>query len=226
MEDLKYSLSSFQKISYFLEYVFKKEIDTHLKEFQNNFLDISKESINEKRELLISIISKLKLELKNEKTDFNFTQTNTLLNNRIRKEKKITIDCYYRLTGAFNTSYSFELLKSFEIILESLKEYDLIQSLAVKNETNELKHPFSKTNNLDLFKYFDEWFKPQGEKVKYTYIFNFFIEQKKETFSESKFFKYASIYTGLKLGVRKHSDNSVDYTKRLIELENDYNEAK
>jgi hypothetical protein len=124
-----------------------------------------------------------------------------------------------------------ELKDKHILHLQHIKEYiDGIEvdTKSIENtfEPKQIEHPFSKKENFDLFKYFDEWFKPQGKKVKYTYIFNFFIEHKKENFSQSQFFIFASIYSGLNLGVRKHSDNSVDHTKTLFNLENDFNKTK
>lgn len=190
MDDLEKSLSIFNKVNYFLEYQFKSKIDKHLKKFQNGILDCSNESINEKKKFLISIISKLKLELKNEKTEFNFNQTFNLLNNRIKKAEKkiISIDYYYQLTGAFNTSYSFELLNSFEIILESLKEYDLIQPFN-NNINNDIKHPFKSDDIYYVFQYLDKYFK-SNSKAKYTYIFDFIKDNLENTLNETLYFDF------------------------------------
>lgn len=114
-------------------------------------------------------------------------------------------------------------------IIERKKEV-LPPHIIREKSTNEIKnhidHPFSIKENLELFKYFHEWFKPSGQKVKYTYIFDFFREIKKETFSQSKFFRYASCYSGLKLGERKQSDRSIDYSEKLSQLEKDFKELK
>ena len=88
----------------------------------------------------------------------------------------------------------------------------------------EQEHPFSKSENFELFKYFDEWFKPES-KAKYTYIFDFIKNKLEVTLNEQLYFKYITkLKPNLNLKTKRAQPTATNEKKqKLVEsLYQDY----
>jgi hypothetical protein len=95
-----------------------------------------------------------------------------------------------------------------------------------QTQESEIKNPFSIPKNFELFKYLDEWFKPES-KVKYTYIFDFIKHKEKlePTLNEKLYFEYiAKLKPNLELKTFRPQPSAMNYKKeKLVEkLYQDY----
>lgn len=98
--------------------------------------------------------------------------------------------------------------------------------LGIKKE-QDIEHPFSSQENYDLFRYFDQWFKPSGKKAKYTYILEHFQDNREKQIMEKPFFDFIEKYTNNPITKRKHSSaNNPSLFEILKKLENDFIQSR
>ena len=95
-----------------------------------------------------------------------------------------------------------------------------------QKQENEIIHPFSIPKNFELFKYLDEWFKPETI-AKYTYIFDFIKDKQKleVTLNEQLYFEYiAKLKPHLELKTKRAQPTATNEKKeKLVEtLYQDY----
>lgn len=95
-----------------------------------------------------------------------------------------------------------------------------------QKQENEMIHPFSIPKNFELFKYLDEWFKPENI-AKYTYIFDFIKDKQKleVTLNEQLYFKYiAKLKPHLELKTKRAQPTATnENSQKLVEtLYQDY----
>ena len=81
------------------------------------------------------------------------------------------------------------------------------------NIDNSIVHPFTITENFELFKFFIErWKEPNTERSKFTYFFDYFKAEKKEIFSQKQFFEFVSEFVKIKIS-NKRQANAINNSK-------------
>lgn len=117
-ETLKYC----NAIYYGLEQLLKGDIDKAILNYQNNISNLTKEQISETQNKLIVLIGNLKRQARTNEAGISFTQRyNKLYKSIETKEKLLPID-YMILISLFNETILNDLLSTYEIILQTLKE--------------------------------------------------------------------------------------------------------
>lgn len=125
-------------IYYGLEEMFKRDIEVAVLDFQNKISQLTKDHAIQIQKKGIEIVGNLKRQARNNGAETRFTKVYTKLYKTIEAKQRIHSFDYQILIGHFNEIILNDLLSSYEIILQTLK--DIIPML-----TNSSKDEFERT---------------------------------------------------------------------------------
>lgn len=130
-------LSNCSAIYYGLEQLLNVDISKEIQNYQNNISKLTNEQIQETQLKIIELIGNLKRQTRNNEKGISFSNRFNLLITSIEtKDTLFNID-YQILIAHFNETISNDLLSSFEILNETLKEIaPLIQDKTTNTQPN------------------------------------------------------------------------------------------